>query len=257
VDDVAAFYDGLAEDYQAIFADWDSSVVRQGEIIDEVIRAAMPEGASSVLDATCGIGTQAIGLALRGYEVTATDLSGAAIARAEREAARLNAAVTFGVADIRALSASIMGPFDVVVSFDNALPHLVAPADLTAGLLSLYRVLRNGGLLLASIRDYDALVGSRPSGELPRMSGSPGDRRMVTQAWEWDTTEPAYRLHQFVLREHPGGDWSVRHLQTRYRALRRSELAGVAEDVGFRDVRWLEPSTTQFYQPILAARSSL
>ncbi len=254
-DDVATFYDELADDYTAIFSDWDASVLRQGEIIDRAIRTAMPEGARTILDATCGIGTQAIGLALRGYEVSATDVSAASVERAQREAARLNASVALDVADIRTLS-SVAGPFDVVITFDNALPHLVAPVDLTAALRSLHRVLRGSGLLLASIRDYDALLISRPAGETPRMSGPMGERRVVAQAWEWDTIEPIYRLHQFVLAEHPGGEWSVRHLETRYRALLRSDLAAVAEDVGFRDVRWLEPSMTGFYQPILAARSS-
>jgi glycine/sarcosine N-methyltransferase len=77
---------------------------------------------------------------------------------------------------------------------------------------------------------------------------------MVAQAWEWDTAEPTYRLHQFVLREALSGEWSVRHLETRYRALRRTELAAVADQVGFRDAQWLEPATTRFHQPILMAR---
>jgi glycine/sarcosine N-methyltransferase len=254
MDEVATFYDELAEDYTALFADWDASVVREGGIIDAIIRNAMPDGARTILDATCGIGTQAIGLALRGYEVTATDLSSASVERARREASRFGTSITLGVADVRAISGSVAGPFDVVISFGNALPHLVEPADLRAALGNLLGVVRAGGLMLVSIRDYDSLLRSRPSGEAPRMSGADGARRMVAQAWEWDTTEPTYRLHQFVLREHPSGKWSARHLETRYRALRRSELAAVAEQVGLRDIRWLEPSATRFHQPILAAR---
>ena len=122
------------------------------------------------------------------------------------------------------------GDSDVVITFDNALPHLVAPVDLTAALRSLHRVLRGSGLLLASIRDYDALLISRPAGETPRMLA-----RWASGAWSprpcsGEMIEPIYRLHQFVLAEHPGGEWSVRHLETRYRALLRSDLAAVAED---------------------------
>jgi glycine/sarcosine N-methyltransferase len=182
-------------------------------------------------------------------------VSSVSVDRARREAARLGASLTLGVADVRALSDLVPGPFDVAITFDNALPHLVEPADLGAALQSLRDELRPGGLLLASIRDYDAVLASPPSGEPPRMSGSPGKRRVVAQVWEWDATRPIYRLHQFVLREHPTGEWSARHLQARYRALRRSELAVAAEEAGFRDVRWLEPADTRFYQPILAART--
>lgn len=250
---MAAFYDGLAEDYPAIFADWDASVRRQGEIIDRLIQAAIP-GAARILDATCGIGTQAIGLALHGYEVAAADLSAASIERAGLEAARLGAAVAFAVADIRELAEHVPGSFDVAISFDNALPHLVAEADLKAAMSNLLAVLRPNGLLLASMRDYDAVLDRRPSGEAPRMSGAPGARRLTTQAWEWEADRPVYRLHQFVLREQPDGRWMARHLETRYRALRRHDLAAVAEAAGFGDVRWLEPSETGYYQPILIAR---
>lgn len=36
-------YDEFAEDYTAIVADWDASVVQQGEIIDQVIRGQMAD----------------------------------------------------------------------------------------------------------------------------------------------------------------------------------------------------------------------
>lgn len=252
MDDVAAFYDGLAEDYTAIFADWDASVRRQAEIIDAIVQQHRP-GAHRLLDATCGIGTQAIGLALHGYDVTATDLSPASIERGRREAARLRASVAFGVADVRALTPTVAGPFDVAITFDNALPHLVEPDDLTAALAGLRDVLRPGGLLLVSIRDYDRLASERPSGEPPRLAGPVGGRRMVAQAWEWEADRPVYQLHQFVVREEPSGAWSARHLVTTYRALRRSELSSAASEVGFDEIRWLEPADTGFYQPVLAA----
>jgi glycine/sarcosine N-methyltransferase len=104
-----------------------------------------PAGVRTILDATCGIGTHAIGLALRGYEVTATDLSPASVERAGREAARFGTSITLGVADIRTISGSIAGPFDVAISFDNALPHLVDPADLRVALEQLLGLLRPAG----------------------------------------------------------------------------------------------------------------
>jgi len=178
VDEIAAFYDGLAEDYTAIFRDWDAAVVRQGERIDSLIRDHAEGAGRSVLDATCGIGTQAIGLAARGYEVTATDISPASIARARLEAERLGTRVSFAVADLRALGDAVAGPFDVAISFDNALPHLLTDDELAAALSNLHGVLRPGGLLLASIRDYDALPGDRPAGEPARISGHEGFVRM-------------------------------------------------------------------------------
>ena len=82
----ADFYDGLAPFYHLIYPDWEHSVERQGAALDAVIAELHP-AAERVLDVACGIGTQALGLAGRGYRVAAADLSAAAVERAAREAA--------------------------------------------------------------------------------------------------------------------------------------------------------------------------
>jgi glycine/sarcosine N-methyltransferase len=85
-DSVLSLYEELAGDYHLIFADWQAAVRWQGETLDRLIRAYADGPPLTVLDCSCGIGTQAIGLAQRGYQMHATDLSPAAIERAEREA---------------------------------------------------------------------------------------------------------------------------------------------------------------------------
>src|SRR3712207_9386386 len=94
-DPVIQFYDRLASDYHLIFADWKQAVLRQGQILDALIRAEVSQPVQSVLDCSCGIGTQAIGLALRAYRVHATDLSPAAVERARREATSFGVEITF------------------------------------------------------------------------------------------------------------------------------------------------------------------
>lgn len=69
------FYDRTASLYHLIFRDWDESIERQAGQLGDVIRERFGEGARTVLDVSCGIGTQAIGLAKRGFAVTASDLS--------------------------------------------------------------------------------------------------------------------------------------------------------------------------------------
>ena len=75
------FYDDLADDYHLIFRDWEKAVDRQGQVLDELIRARCPR-ARTLLDCACGIGTQSFGLAARGWRVTGSDLSPGAIGRA-------------------------------------------------------------------------------------------------------------------------------------------------------------------------------
>ena len=109
VDSVREFYDELAESYHLIFADWQGSMRRQAAALDRLIEAQLGPGPHAILDCACGIGTQAIGLALLGHAVHATDLSPNAVARAEREAATRDASLSFGVADMRALASQVDG----------------------------------------------------------------------------------------------------------------------------------------------------
>ncbi len=86
----SAFYDELCCYYHLIFADWQTSIDRQAGALDSVIRSEGGPELHTILDCSCGIGTQSLGLVARGYEVTASDLSPAAVARARLEARQRN-----------------------------------------------------------------------------------------------------------------------------------------------------------------------
>lgn len=247
----ARFYDRLAADYHLLYADWDASVARQGASLDRVIRARLGPGAGAVLDCACGIGTQAVGLAMRGYDVVGTDISRVAVGRAGREASARGVRVRGAVADMRQLPFRD-GEFDVVVCADNALPHLLTEADVRAALVAMRRVLRDGGLLLVSTRPYDEILADRPAATPPSVSRAGGGRAVGFQLWDWHADGERYDLELFVLEEH-GDDWAVRVRRATYWALRQRQLAGFVADSGFSHVTWEEPATTGFFQPLLVA----
>jgi 2-polyprenyl-3-methyl-5-hydroxy-6-metoxy-1,4-benzoquinol methylase len=56
------FYDDMASSYHLIFDDWDQAIERQRAILTRLMLG-------TVLDCTCGIGTQALGLARAGYDI--------------------------------------------------------------------------------------------------------------------------------------------------------------------------------------------
>ncbi|MFD8649883.1 hypothetical protein ACFV1D_18680, partial [Streptomyces mirabilis] len=66
---VRNFYDELAHDYHLMFRDWDASMAYQAEVLGGLVRESLGAGPHTVLDCSCGIGTQAIGLALAGHQV--------------------------------------------------------------------------------------------------------------------------------------------------------------------------------------------
>lgn len=204
------------------------------------------------MDCTCGIGTQAIGLALVGYRVHGTDVSVVAIDRARREGVSFGASATFAVVDVRGLETRVSGAFDVVLSCDNALPHLLTEDDLRRAVGAIWSKLRGGGLVLLGIRDYDRLLRERPSATVPDVHVGPDGRRIVFQTWAWAAGSPRYGVDYFILTER-ASQWETFHRTMVYRALPRAELTGLLEATGFVDVRWHEPEATGYFQPVVAA----
>src|SRR5712671_7650069 len=109
------FYNELSDVYHLIYPDWEQSMGRQASVLDSIIRERLGTGIKSVLDTSCGIGTQALGLAQSGYMVTGSDTSPLAIERAQREAEKRSLRITFGVADMRRCDEAHTGQFDVVL----------------------------------------------------------------------------------------------------------------------------------------------
>lgn len=247
------FYDQLAADYHLIFTDWSESITRQAAALDRLIRAHQGAPPLRLLDCSCGIGTQAIGLAERGYTVHATDLSPQAVARAAAEATARGVTLTTGVADFRTLDEQVSGSFDIVLSCDNALPHLLTDDDLQQAARGMYARLEAGGLLVIGIRDYDALALERPYATPTFATGSHPNRRVVFQLWDWSEDGRTYDLTLFIVQQ-AGSAWATQTYSTTYRALQRSELSAILTGAGFTDVRWHMPQDTGYSQPVVTAR---
>jgi glycine/sarcosine N-methyltransferase len=205
-----------------------------------------------VLDCSCGVGTQAIGLSLRGYRVTGTDVSERSLIRAARTARELEVPLQTATADFRDLSA-VPGEFDVVVSCDNAIPHLLKNAEIDVALTQMHNKLRPGGLLVISTRDYERALAERPRSAPPLdIPGPP--RRIVVRMHEWDAPDsPLYTVRFLIMTKDQTG-WHVAEHATRYRAVRPDELAESATRAGLRDIRWLTAAEASFHQPVMVAR---
>lgn len=249
---MARFYDALADDYHLIYPDWDTSLRRQGV----ALHALIGRDGAEVLDCSCGIGTQAIGLALCGHRVIGTDLSVRAAARAAQEAHRRGVTVSTAAADMRRLPFP-SGWFDTVVCADNAIPHLLTEHDVRVALAEMRRVLRPEGRLLLSTRPYDTLLRERPTATPPQVHrlADGGSRTLTFQLWHWHDDGERYDLEHFQLVPADGGDWRVRVRTATYWALRQDLLAGFAADAGFVAPRWHTPDETGFFQPVLVART--
>lgn len=262
---VADFYDALSGDYELLFGDWEAAIAGQAGLFEGLLGPLLGPGPWQVLDATAGVGTQALGLARRGHRVHANDLSPRSIARLEAEA-RVRGISLAGtsVADVRGLDRVVGRRFDAVISCDNALPHLLTDEALEAACIALRGCVRADGWTLLTIRDYDEVLAGAPRGTTctpVRVLTGPGGRRMVYQVWDWAEDGERYTVSQFIVQAGREGveagvtAWTARSVRAEYRALRRASLTAALEAAGFAAVRWGMPEETGFYQPVVVAQA--
>lgn len=245
------FYDQLAEDYHFIFNNWDDSLAYQGNTINKIILSSLPNSKTlSILDCSCGIGTQSIGLAQKGHHVTATDISPASVERARKEANKYEVNICFGVSDFRTLNKNIKGTFDVVLSADNSIPHLLNEDDLRQTANQLYTKVRPGGMLIITMRNYKELLKEKPTSTKPRTFD--GGNRIVFQLWDWKEDGRTYTLHHFIMQK-TKGVWKTKQYSTSYRALLQTELTSFLQEAGFSNISWRSPEESGYYQPVLLA----
>ena len=241
------FYDELAESFHLIFQDWDASIRYQADVLARLLPQPRPD--AIVLDCACGIGTQAIGLAMRGFRVEGSDPSAASIARAIREAAVRDVSAIFRVDDMRTLSEAGLNRYDAVIAFDNAIPHLQSDDDILDAFSAMRARLRRGGIILISLRDYAPLLADRPAGTPPKFYRDRQYRRIVHQIWDW-LDDRRYVVHLFITCER-ADQWETRHFVGLYRAVIPTDIAQFASRVGFEDCQVLSPRDTGYYQPIV------
>lgn len=243
---VRRFYDELADVYHLVHADWPASVRRQGAQLAAILRERWR--GRRVLDAACGIGTQALGLAGEGFEVVASDVSAAALDRAGREAAARGLSIELHQADLRRLTAVHRPPFDVVLACDNSIPHLQTSEEILLAFREMRSLLRPGGGCLVSVRDYGAVERSG-SHLLPLgVRATPAGRVAVFQVWDF-VDEAHYDLGLFFVHDLDRAP-RLQVFRTRYHAVLIPELEDLLRRAGFAAVGCLRD---RFSQPVLVA----
>jgi SAM-dependent methyltransferase len=235
-------YDEIATLYHLIYRDWNAVIAQQAAALDAIIREHVGPPPRSILDVSCGIGTQALGLAALGHAVTASDLSSAAVERARLEAAQRNLAIHFTVADMRRCAEVHGSGFDVVFS-DDAIRQALG---------NFHQCIRPGGITILGLRDY--LTEERSSPRLvPYGFRSDGDDRyFVVQTRDWDGN--FYDVAMYFIREGRGSrPATVIAGSSRYYAVPIDRLVSLLEESSFIEIHRLDGVLYE-HQPVLVAR---
>jgi len=247
-----AFYDQLAPYYKFIYQDWEKGLEKQAAVLDQVIRENFGDRIQTVLDVSCGIGTQSIGLAELGYRVTGTDLSADALKIANQESAARGLLIDFFKTDMRALDKIYQEPFNLILACDNAVPHLLSKKEILKAFKGFYQGITEGGGCLISVRDYSAM--ERSEGEIrlvPRLVHRvKGGRIILFDLWEFEAN--TYQITTYVLEEYEGKELKTNVARGgKYFCIETDELEHLFLQAGFQKVVTIRE---RYFQPLLIAK---
>jgi len=112
----------------------------------------------SILDSACGNGVQATALALNGYHVTATDISGEMIKLAREFSEKHNVELKTSVNSWLELPDLFHSQFDIVFNIGNSIVHSLNSTTRECDISALIQVLKKEGTLVIETRNWEKVI---------------------------------------------------------------------------------------------------
>lgn len=140
---------------------YDDFVKRSGLLppgLEELVNSVKP---SKILEFGVGTGTVAVGLSLKGYDVTGIDISEDMLRKARKKARDYSATTRFIRDDI--VRVDVGRQFDLLLCLGNTLPIIRRSNDSRRLFRNCARHLKPGGSLIFQILNYDRILKLRPT----------------------------------------------------------------------------------------------
>lgn len=141
-------YNKGAEHYDVLNEE-NSKVINQ--LIENILKK---HKVKTVLDLTCGTGSQAIWLAKCGYKVVGSDINSNMLKIAKNKARQEKLDIKFLKGDVRSIQ---VGQFDAVITIFNAIGHLTK-IDFEKAIQNIGKNLKKGGLYIFDINNLNYLL---------------------------------------------------------------------------------------------------
>jgi len=147
---------GLPFEYQQMTEYFDAHNISEDTQAKNALieRLLKEQKVKTVLDMTCGTGSQVFYLAERGYEVTGSDFSPDLLKQARSKAKKMNRDITFIDGDMRDIK---VGKFDAVITIFNAIGH-ITKIDFEKALQNIRANLKDGGVYIFDIFNLQAIT---------------------------------------------------------------------------------------------------
>lgn len=246
-----SFYDVLAPVYKYIYVDWEKSVAEHGKLLDGIIRQNFSANIRDILDASCGIGTQLIGLSEMGYRLTGADLSQKELDITREELRKRNISADLHHCGFKDLPSCFSGKmFDLVIAIDNAIVHLLTDAEVLEAFAAMYRVCRKG--ILISVRDYDLVDKSKIQMVPYGYRHVDGKLLFLFQRWEFE--DNIVSVSFFFIEENNTGKISPvngRVYRTKFYAIGIDKLMDLLNKGGFENIECIKNG---YMQPVIIGK---
>jgi SAM-dependent methyltransferase len=189
-----------------------------------------------VLNVACGSFALDLPLVRRGYHVVGRDRSKAMlrVARGALKAVGRNA--DLGEADMRTLR--LNREFDALLCLGTAFNYVTAPSDVRRSLASFRRHLRNGGLLVLDLTNFDAWIRHPQNARAEVDYRSPDGTRIAIFGFNEQERRKKIHRARFLTVVQRGNRIDVRFDETPLRIWEKPELDRALRTAGFRPVEW-------------------
>jgi SAM-dependent methyltransferase len=138
--------------------------------------------------------------------------------------------------------------FDVVLSADNSVPHLLSDEQILLCFRELRRCVKPGGVLVLTVRDYET-EDARDSGIRPySVKEKEGERYMLYQVWF--VSPPHYRVSLYCVRDFGAEACDAKVFHSEYYMVTIPRLLELALEAGFSEAARYDG---EFYQPVIIA----
>ncbi len=150
-------------DFYDQWADYYDTMTRFSERVESekniLAQWQLQLGCRTVVDAGCGTGLHAVGLALLGMTVTAIDPSEKMLDRAKAQAEHYGVHIRFAGITMQHLQ-RVVAPAsqDAVFSLGNTIPHLLTRPVIRSSFKRIYECLKPGGALVLQLLNYDKIL---------------------------------------------------------------------------------------------------
>jgi SAM-dependent methyltransferase len=175
-------YDRLAPVYDFLVSDEQLTPVGCVRALTQCVE--LPRPGARILDCAAGTGRLAVGLAMGGYRVVASDSSPAMTARARGLAQELSVPLDVVTCQWSDLRSQTQGEFDCVLCTGNSISHAPGVAGRREALSAMASILRSGGVLVLSFLDWEAMRPAEVTVTIGnRVLVRDGQKGLLVQTW--------------------------------------------------------------------------